>query len=216
MSPDSNVKEKLTVTMAPPPAALAAEKKKEGAKRTETENLLDGHAATLMSASASADEIAARFRKDGRKAGAFGFVFFGLASFWVLTHHGRWLHAIEGSAEKQVLNDAVHKLFELPWFFGMTTRLSQLYGFASLSALFLIFAVLAPGVFGRGWMSFAGVLGYVNTRIILAGAYYLIITPMAVFRKLVGKDSLRRAKVEGSYWIPRPKQRHYDHFERKF
>ncbi|MBI3723695.1 hypothetical protein HY251_07040 [bacterium] len=223
-----SVKEKLTVTMAPPPAALAAEKKKAAAKRSEAENLIDGHAATLKSAGALSPEAhAAQLRKHGRTAGVAGFLFFGtVALLWVLGHHGWFLRFLVWGEERKALEaaggqalsyaDAVHRLANTPWLFGATTRLVQLYSLASLATFFGLLGIAVPGLFGRVWMGFAGVLGYVNTRILLAGAYYLIITPMAILRKLSGKDPLRRGKAEGSYWIPREKQRKYDHFKRRF
>lgn len=43
----------------------------------------------------------------------------------------------------------------------------------------------------RGWMALGGVLGFINTRIILALIYFLIFTPIAFVRRWRGKDDLQ-------------------------
>ena len=80
----------------------------------------------------------------------------------------------------------------------------------------LLSAVLIPKTFGKFWMKLAGVLGFINTRILLGLAFYVLFTPWAIIMKLTGKDPLRRSKTDGSYWIPRTKPRAHDHFERLF
>lgn len=56
-----------------------------------------------------------------------------------------------------------------------------------------------------GWMTLAFVLGWFNTRLLLGVFYYLILTPIGVLMRLLGKDLLdqkidRRAE---SYWKKR-------------
>ena len=41
------------------------------------------------------------------------------------------------------------------------------------------------------WMALAHVLGWINTRIILGLVYFVIMTPLALILKLMGKDSLQ-------------------------
>lgn len=56
----------------------------------------------------------------------------------------------------------------------------------------------------RGWMKFAHVLGWVNTRIILTLVYLLIMTPLALIFKVLGKDPMnRRLGGQDSYWAKR-------------
>ena len=78
--------------------------------------------------------------------------------------------------------------------------------FLSLAAVLALVAVIPPLAMGfhKGWMAIAAALGYVNTRILLSVAYYLVLTPMGVWRRLRGHDPLaRRAKSEATYWIKR-------------
>jgi hypothetical protein len=44
-----------------------------------------------------------------------------------------------------------------------------------------------------GWMKIGHLLGSINTKIILGVIYYLLITPMGIVMRLMGKDSLHRA-----------------------
>ena len=41
------------------------------------------------------------------------------------------------------------------------------------------------------WFSFSGFLGKISTTILLGLVYYLMVTPMGLFRKLFGNDTLR-------------------------
>jgi hypothetical protein len=43
-----------------------------------------------------------------------------------------------------------------------------------------------------GWMKIGHMLGTINTTIILGLIYYLLITPMGIIRRLLGKDPMHR------------------------
>ena len=49
----------------------------------------------------------------------------------------------------------------------------------------------------RAWMKIGHVLGSINTRIILGIIYYLLITPMGLIMRLMGKDPMHRAMTQG-------------------
>lgn len=71
--------------------------------------------------------------------------------------------------------------------------------------LVLLGAVI-PRVLGpiyTGWMGLAIVLGAIVTRILLTIFFFLVITPVALFFKLIGRDALHR-KLDpqaATYWI---------------
>jgi hypothetical protein len=44
----------------------------------------------------------------------------------------------------------------------------------------------------KGWMAIGHVLGWINTRIILGFVFYLVITPIGIFRRWLGKDPMGR------------------------
>jgi len=55
----------------------------------------------------------------------------------------------------------------------------------------LVPAVLAP--VHKGWMWVGHVLGWINTRILLGIVYFGLITPMGIFFRLMGKDTMQQA-----------------------
>lgn len=71
--------------------------------------------------------------------------------------------------------------------------------------LFVCAAIpIAATTFHKWWMTLAGILGYVNSRIILSALYYLLMTPMGLALRLVGHDPLERRKGKASsYWHQR-------------
>lgn len=56
-----------------------------------------------------------------------------------------------------------------------------------------------------GWMKFAFVLGWINTRILLGVFFYLILTPIGLLMRLFGRDFLdeKIEKDRASYWTRR-------------
>jgi Saxitoxin biosynthesis operon protein SxtJ len=70
----------------------------------------------------------------------------------------------------------------------------------------LLCAAIPPAArfFHKWWMTLAGVLGYVNSRILLSLLYFLVMTPIGFFVRLAGHDPLtRRSGNEPSYWRKR-------------
>lgn len=64
--------------------------------------------------------------------------------------------------------------------------------------------VMRPVFVGLSLLAFP--IGYVVGFIALALVYYLLITPIGLFFKLTGRDSMHRKfdEARGSYWIERP------------
>lgn len=56
-----------------------------------------------------------------------------------------------------------------------------------------------------GWMKFAFALAWVNTRILLGLFFSVVITPVGLVLRLIGKDLLDEKidRTTGSYWIKR-------------
>jgi hypothetical protein len=98
--------------------------------------------------------------------------------------------------------------------------------------------LLAPGLIGAGallaglgwlapralvrpaalWMGLAHGLGWLSTRLVLAALFFLVLTPIAIVKRLGGYDPLdRRGPRRTSYWTPYP-QRQQDpaYYERLF
>ncbi len=70
-------------------------------------------------------------------------------------------------------------------------------------ALFGLILPLALASVEKWWMWFARKLSIVTTTIILSFAYYLILTPIALFLRLRRRDELQlRRNDGGTYWKP--------------
>ena len=85
--------------------------------------------------------------------------------------------------------------------------------FAILSFILLILGLIVPIALKpiqKVWMTIALLLGFVMTRVILCILFYLVITPISLLGKLLGRDqlSLRFNKKANSYWIPRSKEKY--------
>jgi hypothetical protein len=88
---------------------------------------------------------------------------------------------------------------------------------ATLAAL----GFVAPRVLilpNRAWMALADALSYVSTRVILALVFFLVVTPIGVFRRIAGSDPLgRRRPPQPTYWSPYPaRQQDPKHLEKMF
>ena len=67
------------------------------------------------------------------------------------------------------------------------------------------------------WWRMAGFLGYVNSRILLTVLFAIVLVPVGVIWRLIGKDplALRRASWPG--WSPYPvRYRDHKHFQRMY
>ena len=55
------------------------------------------------------------------------------------------------------------------------------------------------------WMTMAFALGFIMSHVILTLFFFLLVTPISLFARLVGKDFLnrRRNPQATTYWIPR-------------
>jgi multisubunit Na+/H+ antiporter MnhG subunit len=81
------------------------------------------------------------------------------------------------------------------WFFGS--------GIVLFALSHIAYPIMKP--LHIGWMTFAFALGWVNTRLLLGIFFFLILTPIGMVMRLLGKDFLdekidRSAK---SYWARR-------------
>jgi len=67
----------------------------------------------------------------------------------------------------------------------------------ALSALLVGPALVFPVVLKplhRVWMKLGEILAWVNTRIILGAIFFAVVTPMGLFRRMIGKDSMGRQR----------------------
>ena len=87
------------------------------------------------------------------------------------------------------------------------------YIITEVSGAMMILGVVLPVVlhpFYVVWMRIAEVLAWVNTRLILSLIFLLMITPIGLIMKLLGKDPIakRADPAKKSYWVAREKVDH--------
>ena len=91
----------------------------------------------------------------------------------------------------------------MPWFKGQPVPAKGIWGVCGLLGI----SALASEALGKriytGWMSVAVIIGTVVSTTALAIVYYLILTPMGIAGKLIGRDHLKLKKREtSSYFTP--------------
>lgn len=76
-----------------------------------------------------------------------------------------------------------------------------------LGGALLVAGAVIPTLLGpvqRGWMGFAHVLSKFTTPIFLGIVYFVVVTPIALFTRGIGRRPLRHAAKDGGFWIPAP------------
>lgn len=75
-----------------------------------------------------------------------------------------------------------------------------------LGGLLVVGGLVAPTALGpiyKAWMGLALVLSKVTTPIFMGVIYFIVITPMGVIMKLIGRRALEHQPTNNSYWIER-------------
>lgn len=83
--------------------------------------------------------------------------------------------------------------------------------FGGAGVLLVFFALVRPAALApvhKAWMRFARALGWFNTRLILVLVFYLVLTPISLVMRLLGKRplALHRDSGASTYWQPREKK----------
>ena len=89
-----------------------------------------------------------------------------------------------------------------------------------VGALLLLLGLTAPKLLkwpSAAWWKLAMALGYVNARGILTIAFVLVLTPIGLIWRLIGRDPLGRRRDSWPGWVPYP-ERYSDrsHFTRMY
>ena len=104
----------------------------------------------------------------------------------------------------------------LPWLFSFTTP----YWPFIASFAFAVVALLKPMLLApinRIWLKISIVLGWINTRLIMGVMFFLMIVPIGLILRALGKDPLsnKLLKDEKSYRVI-SKVRNKEHLEKPF
>ena len=81
----------------------------------------------------------------------------------------------------------------------------------ALSIIFFILGILNSKLLTplqRMWFKFGIFLGAIVSPIVMGMIYFLVVTPIGLFMRLLGKDLLKKDKVKNvsTYWIKRDNQ----------
>ena len=93
-----------------------------------------------------------------------------------------------------------------------------IYLAGSFSFLGIILPIVLKPIY-MIWMIFAVILGWFMTRVILSLLFYLIITPIGLFLRILGKDllGLKEEKNKKSYWnIRNSENEQNQNYEKQF
>lgn len=81
-----------------------------------------------------------------------------------------------------------------------------------ISSLFLILGIINSKILTplkKGWIKFGEILGKFVAPIVMGFVYFIVITPIGILMRLLGKDLLNiKFNNEKSYWIKRAKNIH--------
>lgn len=69
-----------------------------------------------------------------------------------------------------------------------------------------------------GWVAAAYPIGWIVSNLVLAATFYLVVTPIGLLMRLIGRDPLgrRRHGSPGSYWVPHEPSRDPASYFRQF
>jgi hypothetical protein len=97
------------------------------------------------------------------------------------------------------------------WEWGRALESSTWKWFLGVGVALYAVSRLAPSVMTPihiGWMTLAFLLGWFNTRLLLGIFFYLIITPVGLLMRALGKDLLNEKfdRSAGSYWVKKDRK----------
>ena len=81
----------------------------------------------------------------------------------------------------------------------------------SLSIIFFILGILNSKLLAplnKLWFKFGIFLGSIVSPVVMGLVYFLVVVPVGIFMRLLGKDLLKKNKIKNAstYWIERDKQ----------
>lgn len=89
----------------------------------------------------------------------------------------------------------------IAWFVHRPCAAASLFG---LGAVLVAGALARPSLLdpiARRWMALAAALARFTTPIVLAILYFVVVTPIALLRRTIGRSPFRRDPHAESYWI---------------
>lgn len=78
--------------------------------------------------------------------------------------------------------------------------------FTSIGGVLLLAGILVPGMLGpvyRAWMKLAFLISKVTTPIFMGVTYFLVLSPVGLIMRGIGKNPMVRKESGGTYWVSR-------------
>jgi len=80
--------------------------------------------------------------------------------------------------------------------------------FTAAGLILIVLALVAPSRLDpveRIWMKFGAMMGWINTRVLLAAVFFVVLTPVSLLLRVLGRDLLKRRfeRSAPSYWQER-------------
>jgi hypothetical protein len=111
-------------------------------------------------------------------------------------------------------------LIAIAAFLAWRGRIDRAEIVGGVGAVLLILGLTAPKLLkypSMVWWKFALALGYVNARIILTIAFAIVLTPVGMAWRMLGKDPLTRKRSNWPGWSPSPSRfSDPEHFKRMY
>ena len=95
----------------------------------------------------------------------------------------------------------------LAWGFGIAGAVAGLLGLTGTAAAMIVYLP---------WMAIAFVMGNIVSRVLVAAFFFLLITPMGLVMRVVGKDAMQRKNRRPTMWSDLPVRTDPDRYERQF
>ena len=99
-------------------------------------------------------------------------------------------------------------------------RITAAESLGAVGAVLVVLGAVAPSLLyypSKVWWRFAIALGWVNARIILSVAFAIVLTPISLVWRLIGRDPLQRKRDGWKGWTPHPERyRRADHFTKMY
>jgi len=99
-------------------------------------------------------------------------------------------------------------------------RMTMAAGFGAIGLVLVTLGYLQPSWLyypSKVWWRFAIALGYINARIILTVAFALVLFPISMIWRLIGRDPLQRRRSNWHGWSTYPERyRSAEHFRKMY
>jgi len=102
-----------------------------------------------------------------------------------------------------------------PWLFGKGLQWWTLW----VSLFFITLAFIAPKLIDypyRAWMFIGGIIGYINTRIILGFTFFLLIFPIGLVLRMTNKLQFQKHNKGCSNYVKRTDKIEKERLEKPF